>query len=191
MTSWLISLRFLPGRLFSFSWVGSIALIALPEGKQWCTKKALLIYFSPLCDREKIQNYHSSPSGFFQITPSYLKSVKEFEKLHLIHGKDSCQQLWKPANLRVYAQPCGGRCRLPSTSYQGGQAWASSHLREGLPYYLVTLCYCWPAGTSKLRFMSWKLLLKILHLLLLCICLDVPLALDSHTKAHCSALFSH
>lgn len=105
--------------------------------------------------------------------------------------KDPYQQLWKPANPRVYGRPRAGRCRLPSTSCQGGQARASSSLKERLLCYLVALCYRLPVITSKLCFISWKLPLKILHLLLLGICLDVPLAFDSHTKAHCSALFSH
>lgn len=192
MIPWLISLRLLPGRLFPFSWVGSTALIALPEGKQWSAKESSPYLFVSFMWQGEYLRW----SFFtFRLISNHSQSseICKVVWMHLTRSYtliDPYQQLWKAANLMVYAQPCAGRCRLPPTSYQGGQAWASSNLRERLPRYLVTLGYRWPVITSKLYFIRCKLPLKILHLLLLCICLDVPLAFGLHTKAHCSAVSS-
>lgn len=67
----------------------------------------------------------------------------------------------------VYARPHAGRFRLPPSSWKGGQAWASSSLKEASLSYLVTLGCCWPVITSKLYFISWLKEDKRQHFILL------------------------
>lgn len=53
--------------------------------------------------------------------------------------KDPYQQLWKPANLRVNAQPCAGRCGLPPASHQRMPSMSQLQSERG-----ITMLPCHP-----------------------------------------------
>lgn len=192
MIPWLISLHFLPGRLFSFSWVGSTALIALPEGKQWCTKKPHSSFISPLYVTGRksetiiplLQAYFRSLLVIWNLWRSLRSCI--LHMLKILVSSSGRQLTW------------GYMPNLVEADVGFSQPLTKEAKNEPVPIwerdYHATLSPSVTAGQhSPPSYISYleKLPLKILHLLLLSICLDVPLALDSHTKAHCSALFSH